>query len=245
MPKSVMCCGKRAALGMTKGGSGLFKVVTSLKCNSWQCEECRKKLSKKWIRKINPQKVERFITLTVDTKRFPDRGQALKQLYRAYKHLVQAIRRRNKNWEYFSVIEFTQNDWPHLHILQRGSYVEEGWVSKKWDEYGMGIIVEIQAVWGQGAVKHYLTKYMSKEGQSLFYHLRKVRFSRGFFQKVEKVKTWLSHFWWEVSSWSAETEIACLEKAGWKVFAREGDACILNWVGWPSGFRLASWSGSF
>lgn len=242
VPRSVSLCGKRAAVGMNMSS---WKVVVPVKCNSWCCDGCRKRLSKKWIRRVNPQKVERFITLTVDPSRFSSRPEAVKELYNGYKKLVQAIRRKFKEWEYFSVIEFTKKDWPHIHILQRGSYVPQTWISKKWDAFGLGKIVDVRRVRGKGKVKSYLTKYLSKEGQSFVYHLRKVRSSKAFFQRVEKIKSWMSHFFFSIGMWGPDVEIACLEKTGYKIIGWEGDICLLKWVGWSSGFRLDSWSGSF
>lgn len=230
VPKSVENCGSRSMVGDWRAGG--YKVVFGLRCNSWLCPKCRVKLSRKWIKKINPEKVERFLTLTVDPKRFENVAAAVEEIYRGYKKLIQAIRRDlGKTFEYFSVVEFTKAGWPHLHILQRGSYVSKQWIINKWDQYGLGIIVQFNEVWGRGAVKHYLTKYLSKEGQAFFHHLRKVRFSKNFFAMVEKVKGWLSDFAYKMSNWSQEVELLCLERDGWNLFARVGEVSLLKFRG--------------
>lgn len=235
VPRSVEMCGQKSVVGDWKErgySAGGYRVVFSLRCNSWLCDRCRRALSRKWIKKINPEVVERFITLTVDPKRFENPGEAVKALYLGYKKLIQAIRRdRGKRFEYFSAVEFTNAGWPHIHILQRGDYIEKAWLVEKWSQFGIGQIVDIQKIKGKGNVKKYLTKYLSKEGQAFFHHLRKIRFSKSFFVKVERFKTWLSDFVFKVSKWSKEVEIAFASVDGWENFAEVGGVSILKFKG--------------
>lgn len=227
VPASVMVCGKRSVLA----DNGEWRVVFPLRCNSWACEKCRKKLSKKWIKKISPTSVERFITLTVDPSRFSDPGEALKAIYDGYKKLIQAIRRdRKKDFQYFSVIEFTKKGWPHLHILQRGSYLERKWLSEKWSSFGVGRIVDIRQVKGSGNVKEYLAKYLSKDGEAVKHHLRKVRFSKGFFLPAEKKPKLLRNFSFKISMFSFETEVL-VQSAGWRLLGKEGEFAIFKFEG--------------
>lgn len=224
-PASVDFCGRKSVLAE----NGEYRVIFPLKCNSWQCVKCRKRLSAKWLKKIRPGPVERFITLTVDVKRFESVGEAVKKLYSAYKLLVQAIRRKYKKFEYFSVIEFTKQGWPHIHILQRGTYIPHKWLSLQWDKLGMGFIVLPKKV--RGRAKEYLVKYMTKEAECFAHHLRKIRYSKNFFFVADSLKKWLEGFSFSISMFSAETEI-CHPPGGWELLGREGDIGIFRFVGW-------------
>jgi hypothetical protein len=107
-------------------------------------------------------KPQRFITLT----RAPGEKGALTL---AFAHAVQALRRKGFRFEYLAVPELHKNGLPHLHILQRGDFIQQSVVSEVWEVatrpwfHGQGsFIVDIRAVAKTDDAIAYVTKYMTK-----------------------------------------------------------------------------------
>ena len=101
----------------------------------------------------------RFLTLTSSTDS-PDTCQ------RSFRALYMRLKRRNLIKGYIKVPEQGKNGKQHLHVLFRGSFVEQQLISRWWLEIHHAKIVDIRAVKrtrNPRQVAAYMAKYMSKE----------------------------------------------------------------------------------
>jgi hypothetical protein len=67
---------------------------------------------------------------------------------------------------YFRVQELTKAGRPHLHIIIRGKYIAQEWLSQNWNQIHGAKIVDIRAVKNiksKGDIAGYLAKYVGKE----------------------------------------------------------------------------------
>lgn len=81
----------------------------------------------------------RFLTLT-SSKESPDTCQ------RSFRALYMRLKRRGLLKGYIKVPELSKNSKQHLHVLFRGSYVEQALISHWWNEIHHAKIVDIRAV---------------------------------------------------------------------------------------------------
>jgi hypothetical protein len=120
---------------------------------------------------------------------------------------------------YIKVVERSRNGKQHLHVLFRGSYIEQAWVSAQWQEIHGAKIVDIRrAVVGKSKhrIAAYLAKYMSKEGAGRY------SWSWGWVWKGF-VKDWnrLKHYWWNAASMGEHLDFDWLVRA-WRIFLKLG-----------------------
>jgi len=88
----------------------------------------------------------------------------------SYRKFVKRIRRKHGEFEYLAIKEFTKSGLAHLHILYRGPYLEQAWISEQWQAIHQAKIVYIETVRGSHTqVANYLAKYMGKEGSSRYW----------------------------------------------------------------------------
>lgn len=101
----------------------------------------------------------RFLTLTASNQS-PDTAQ------RSFRALYMRLRRRGLIRGYIKVPELSKNGKQHLHVLFRGSYIEQAMISAWWQELHHAKIVDIRKA-GKSqnprALASYMAKYMSKE----------------------------------------------------------------------------------
>lgn len=101
----------------------------------------------------------RFLTLT-SSNESPSTCQ------RSFRALYMRLKRRNLIKGYIKVPEDSKNGKQHLHILFRGSYIEQALISHWWQEIHHAKIVDIRKVGPKRDKKQlaaYMAKYMSKE----------------------------------------------------------------------------------
>lgn len=153
-----------------------------------------------------------------------------------------------ENWQYAAVTERQERGHPHAHymitavpkdvvlaatgarlwdgrVTERES-LQSDWLSKKCDTYGIGTVIDIQAVENGAAVSAYVSKYLFKSllTQSFPKNWRRVRYSRGWVKR-------------EVSK--AEDAIPLLGANQWdklgsmgdKVYTRD-EVVLHHWQAW-------------
>ena len=102
----------------------------------------------------------RFLTLTSS-----DASVAAKRdIHRSWRCLLWRLRRRLGRFEYIGVREVAEDGRQHLHLVFRGSYMEQVLISHLWQSIHLSEIVYIEAVKLKGIHRmgHYLAKYISK-----------------------------------------------------------------------------------
>jgi len=106
----------------------------------------------------------RVLTLTTS-----DEALALgKDIHRDFRALVKRLRRKFGVFEYIGVKE-AKGDREHLHLVFRGEYMPQDWVSDTWKSIHASPVVDIRAVQSaEGGVK-YLAKYLSKDIHNRFW----------------------------------------------------------------------------
>ena len=100
----------------------------------------------------------RFITLTTS---LASAEQGL-DIQRSFRALVMRLRRRKLCSGYVKVKEYTRAGLPHLHVILRGPYLPQWWLSQVWGEIHMSPVVDVRAVRGKAGAASYLAKYMGK-----------------------------------------------------------------------------------
>lgn len=104
----------------------------------------------------------RFLTLT-SSNQSPDTCQ------RDWRVLYMRLKRRGLIRGYVKVPELSKNGKQHLHVLFRGDYIAQAWISEMWQELHKAKVVDIRKVRAKrtkSQLASYMAKYMSKE--SLF-----------------------------------------------------------------------------
>lgn len=102
----------------------------------------------------------RFLTLTSSRV-------APKDIQRSFRCLMGRLVRRGLVTGYIKVTEYNQKgDLMHLHVLMRGSYVAQWYLSQLWEKIHLSPIVDVRKAYGRKAdVAAYLAKYMVKAGE--------------------------------------------------------------------------------
>jgi len=102
----------------------------------------------------------RFLTLTTA----PESTRPIKK---SFAILVKRLRRKFGTFEYLFVNEKPDEPRSHLHILFRGSFMHQAWLSQAWCVIANAPIVDIRLVRGsKRQIAGYLLKYMDKESTS-------------------------------------------------------------------------------
>lgn len=123
----------------------------------------------------------RLITLTSSPE-------APEDIQRSFRKLIMRLRRRGLLDDYIKAIETTDSWLEHIHMVFRGSYIEQKLLSYLWSEIHNSPVVDIRKVKSgyknKRGVANYLAKYMSKE------MFRRYSWSWGWVYKGF-VKTWV------------------------------------------------------
>lgn len=97
----------------------------------------------------------RFLTLTSSP-------QAPTDFQRSFRKLIMRLRRRGLVQDYIRVPEKTSLGQRHDHILFRGSYIEQAYLSHLWREIHNSPVVDIRRVGGRHRLACYLANYLVK-----------------------------------------------------------------------------------
>ena len=102
----------------------------------------------------------RFLTLTTSNESKED-------IYASFEKFVKRVRRKFGNFEYVAVREWTVKGKPHLHVLFRGNYMDQKWISDAWSDVHSSFIVDIRKVSSLKKAANYLMKYLVKDGNCI------------------------------------------------------------------------------
>lgn len=103
----------------------------------------------------------RFLTLTSGPGSPSD-------IHHSFAKLKQRIRRRFK-FEYVAVREVGKGGMVHLHIVYRGDYIPQAWLSYHWNQIHRAPVVWISQVKKGAGVGHEMVKYLTKESMERYW----------------------------------------------------------------------------
>jgi len=143
---------------------GLHVVAFPIQCNSWNCPDCAKQRRRKLINEALKGNPTRFITLTVNPAWFDGPDDRAAKLAKAWRLVVAAYRHRwpGRESEYLAVFEATQKGEPHLHIVWRGAWMPQKWLSHQMEKRMGAPVVDVRRIRDKKKVPEYVTKYISK-----------------------------------------------------------------------------------
>jgi hypothetical protein len=86
------------------------------------------------------------------------------KIHRDFEVFVKRVKREFGKFEYCAVREYTKSGLSHVHLLYRGSYMPQKWLSEAWSNVHGSPIVFVEMVrFNSKRVAGYLTKYLSKD----------------------------------------------------------------------------------
>lgn len=139
-------------------------VVSRYRCKGWDCQYCGPKRLKRLAKEAYLGNPNKFLTLTA---RKTDGGcphEAAAKLVEAWKRMREEIQRKRGIGAipFIAVFEKTKEGWPHLHILFRGPYIAQKWISQYMQRRTDSPICWIVKIKSRKKAAAYVAKYISK-----------------------------------------------------------------------------------
>lgn len=144
--------------------SSFGQVAAPVKCKRWTCPNCAEWRARCLMARGMEGKPNRFITFTCRRGQFPNELETAKAMVAAWRTIVLRWRRLRKyhKCEYLAVFEPHASGWPHMHILWRGHWIDQEWLSQQ----GMALlnspVQHVFKVRDEKSAAAYVTKYFSK-----------------------------------------------------------------------------------
>lgn len=134
------------------------------RCKGWKCPHCGPRRLKKLAKDAYLGRPTAFLTLTVNPAAFKCRASAAQALVVSFRRLREEIQRTRKLGPipFIAVFEATEAGWPHLHILWRGPYVPQKWISNFMARRHDSPIVDIRKIRNRKSAAGYVAKYVGK-----------------------------------------------------------------------------------
>jgi len=86
----------------------------------------------------------------------------------SWRKLYHRLRRRGLTSGYVRVKEYTKAGLPHLHMVIRGPWIAQGWLSDQWKEIHQSPIVDVRRARGKGGAAAYLSKYLGEDPRAKY-----------------------------------------------------------------------------
>lgn len=150
-------CGAFSLVGTDGHEAGVY----ALRCKSWGCSHCGPRKTKATIARVRQgmrQGPCKFITITSPAGESRDTTYA--EFSGRWRRLHERIRRRFGTIEYVAVVEPQARGAAHVHVVFRGPFIPQRWLSRAAREAGFGSIVDIRRA--PRTLATYLTKDLTK-----------------------------------------------------------------------------------
>lgn len=157
------------------------RIVLQVKCKRWGCRHCGERKMSHYAHKVSAAEPNRLITLTVWTEAYETPRHGYDETRRGVSRMVQKLRRRFKEFEYFRVLEATKKGWPHYHLVVRSPYIPQPLLVELWSHEAKSKIVDVRKVNRPSEVYNYVMKYLGKQ-KHVPWTNRRVCWSRNFFK---------------------------------------------------------------
>lgn len=226
-----MSCGRFSLVGI----EGVRCGVYPMRCKKWSCPTCGQRKVKATLARtragmsLGPC---RFFTLTSPGNEDAETSYA--EFPARFKRFRMRLERRFGRIEYLAVVERQKRGAAHVHVVYRGPFIPQQWLSRVAAECGFGRIADIRR--SNPQLMRYLAKYLTKElGDRTAApprYFRRVRWSRGWCV-WEKRKPAEYSDWWIVDAMPARAAIEAARR-GFDVEVvigeREGGPINAHWA---------------
>ena len=191
-----MKCGAFSLVGI----EGVRCGVYPLRCKRWGCPVCGPRKVKATLARTRAGMAIgtcRFFTLT--SPGTEDAETSYSEFPTRWKRFRMRLERRFGRIEYLGVVEpQPRRGAAHIHVVYRGPYIPQQWLSRVAAECGFGKVADIRR--SHPALMRYLAKYLTKELSDPTAapprYFRRVRWSRGWcsWEKRARKVPWTR--WW-------------------------------------------------
>ena len=156
-----MLCGECSLVNHRIG----LTTVTPLRCKCWSCDECRPRRKRQLIREVKLGRPNSLITLTSQRKPGGCPDAAARALALAWRKVRREFVEKSGpgSMPFLAVFEATKHGWPHLHIVARVKWLDQGWLSDRMRFHTGAPIVDVRRVKGVRGVAAYIAKYLGKK----------------------------------------------------------------------------------
>jgi DNA-binding transcriptional LysR family regulator len=238
-------CGRYSLVGT----SGTECAVYPLPCKRWSCPRCGRQKVRQAIARMHGGMrlgTVRFFTITSPGAEIAATTYA--EFGRRWKRLHLRIVRRFGPIEYLGVVEPQPGRGAaHIHVIYRGPYIPQRWLSNAAREAGFGPIVDIRRA--PKGIASYIAKYLTKDltaadGGRAPRYFRRVRWSRGWCTWERRTPERVWDRWWIADAVQAHAAIDARGR-GFTVIecvvadphARFHQGRLVRWVRGLRGFR--------
>lgn len=155
-----MFCGETTIVTTAHFG----QEASPVKCKRWTCPNCVEWRTRCLQARCIEGKPNRFITITCRAGQFGSKEANARAISKAWATIILRWRRINK-WhrcEYIAVFEPHESGWPHLHILWKGHWIAQQWLSMQMAELLNSPVVHVSRIKGPRSAAFYVAKYFSK-----------------------------------------------------------------------------------
>lgn len=229
-------CGRFSLIGTDAGKAGVYP----LRCKRWGCPICGPRKMKATVARVmrgmHAPGTYRFFTLTSPGTEGRDLSYA--EFSARWKRFHLALVRQWGHIEYIGVVEPQRRGAAHIHVVYRGVYIPQAWLSMAAKRARFGPIAHIKLA--PRSIATYLAKYLTKELRDPKVapprYFRRVRWSKGWCEwtRAERERKWSS--WWIADAVPVHAAISA---------ARRGyDVVDVNADDWAAGFhpkRFVRW----
>lgn len=205
-------CGERV---IVESGETVKRAV-SLRCRSWQCQECAPLRRKRLIAHAIAGKPDSFLTLTSINRQGRNKHDAAQELAHAWRWLRRKIctTYKIKKLPFLAVFEATQTGWPHLHILLRAKFIPQKWISDRMRERTGAFVISIARIRAPSQVVGYCAKYVGKDPHH-FEKTKRYWSSQDYDQTTNPNEK--GHAKWEAQTLSLYEWATHMRRSGWIV----------------------------
>lgn len=140
------------------------QVGAPVKCKRWGCPNCTEWRSRCLMARGMEGKPNRFITLTCRHQPGDDKVAIARRLSAAWRTIVLRWRRLKEyhKCEYMAVFEPHADGYPHMHILWKGHWIDQKWLSEQGQELLNSPVQHVFRIKDARSAVAYVTKYFSK-----------------------------------------------------------------------------------
>ena len=141
------------------------QVAAPVKCKRWGCPNCQEWRQRCLMARCIEGKPNRFLTITCRAGQFGSKAENARAISKAFAEVVRRWKRKTtyNQCQYIAVFEPHASGWPHLHVLWKGHWLAQSWLSEQMKELLGSPIVHVSRIKNSKQAAFYVAKYFSKE----------------------------------------------------------------------------------